>query len=212
MPRRRTRYRSRKRVPFWQRRSRRASGFEVLWYLVLGMAWLIVALIKALWRLARRYRTKGQPTALITGKRTTSDLRKMPEWCEHYRSARSAFVFTCDQVLGPENLRCACCQVTFKVRGRRGFHVDHIRPVATHPHLSFDVTNFQLLCSHCNTRKRANQPLTPERRSKKLVLALERERREWLRRHGDVDPIYKLLDAHEVEPGSWATQKEKGYG
>ena len=47
--------------------------------------------------------------------------------------------------------------------------VDHIRPVRTHPELSFDLDNLQTLCSACHTRKTrvevGHPELSPQRRA-----------------------------------------------
>ena len=36
---------------------------------------------------------------------------------------------------------------------RRRLEVDHVLPVATHPHLSFDLSNLRTLCVRCHARK-----------------------------------------------------------
>lgn len=54
--------------------------------------------------------------------------------------------------------------VRFQARRRDGFRcvlcgsagdleVDHIKPVRSHPHLAFDLTNLQTLCVSCHSRK-----------------------------------------------------------
>jgi 5-methylcytosine-specific restriction endonuclease McrA len=45
--------------------------------------------------------------------------------------------------------KCMCCG---KVPDR-GVNVDHIKPRKTHPHLSLEFDNLQVLCSRCNKRK-----------------------------------------------------------
>ncbi|MTD99930.1 HNH endonuclease [Paracoccus sp. YIM 132242] len=43
--------------------------------------------------------------------------------------------------------KCVQCSA----RGR--LEVDHIKPVRTHPELSYDLTNLQTLCPSCHSRK-----------------------------------------------------------
>jgi len=40
-----------------------------------------------------------------------------------------------------------------KCRARGRLEVDHIKPVRTHPELSFDLTNLQTLCASCHSKK-----------------------------------------------------------
>lgn len=40
-----------------------------------------------------------------------------------------------------------------KCGARSRLEVDHIKPVRTHPELSFDLTNLQTLCATCHSRK-----------------------------------------------------------
>lgn len=44
---------------------------------------------------------------------------------------------------------------------------DHIKPVRTHPELAYTLTNLQILCGACHTRKTrievGHKPLTPKR-------------------------------------------------
>lgn len=50
-------------------------------------------------------------------------------------------------ILERDGYRCKDC-------GRRGrLEVDHIKPVRTHPALSYEPSNLQALCSPCHTRK-----------------------------------------------------------
>ena len=46
-----------------------------------------------------------------------------------------------------DDFKCVKC----KARGR--LEVDHIKPVRTHPELSFDLTNLQTLCKPCHSAK-----------------------------------------------------------
>nr|WP_273544861.1 HNH endonuclease signature motif containing protein [Heliomarina baculiformis] len=52
---------------------------------------------------------------------------------------------------------------------RRRLEVDHIKPVRTHPELSFDPRNLQTLCGPCHARKTriecGHKPKSPERRA-----------------------------------------------
>lgn len=59
--------------------------------------------------------------------------------------------------------RCVSCGT----RGR--LEVDHIKPVRTHPELSFALDNLQPLCARCHARKTAIEcgfaPLDPRRQA-----------------------------------------------
>ncbi|MEL7488893.1 MAG: HNH endonuclease signature motif containing protein [Pseudomonadota bacterium] len=60
-----------------------------------------------------------------------------------------------------DGFQCVQCGA----RGR--LEVDHIKPVRTHPELSFDLDNLQTLCPSCHTRKTriecGHPPPSPER-------------------------------------------------
>jgi 5-methylcytosine-specific restriction endonuclease McrA len=43
--------------------------------------------------------------------------------------------------------RCTCCGI------RSGLHLDHIKPISTHPELCLDFLNVQYLCGPCNRIK-----------------------------------------------------------
>ncbi|MEM1149843.1 MAG: HNH endonuclease signature motif containing protein [Pseudomonadota bacterium] len=51
------------------------------------------------------------------------------------------------QILERDGYRCKSCGA----RGR--LEVDHIKPVRTHPELSYDPGNLQALCPSCHARK-----------------------------------------------------------
>lgn len=191
---------------------RKRSGFgEVLFFLGLGLVWVGIMILRkvgggavyVIWYLVLRDPEEERRQAAIRAQKASKkgSLRSTSDWKRHFQSARSLFVRTCEEALGAAHLHCACCQVEFPTRSPRGFHVDHILPVATNPELSFDVRNFQLLCATCNLDKSDGQPLAPERRPKKLVAALERTRREWLRNQGGTDPIHALMATHAAKRG-----------
>jgi hypothetical protein len=55
------------------------------------------------------------------------------------------------KILKEQGARCACCG-----RGREhnvALHVDHIKPMYTHPELKLDPSNLQVLCEDCNLGK-----------------------------------------------------------
>lgn len=60
-----------------------------------------------------------------------------------------------------DGFRCVRCGA----HGR--LEVDHVKPVRTHPELSFDLANLQTLCPACHSRKTAIEvgiaPLDPQR-------------------------------------------------
>lgn len=64
--------------------------------------------------------------------------------------------------------------------GSRGrLEVDHIKPVRTHPELSFELSNLQTLCPSCHSKKTCVEvgmaPADPERqRWRDMVRALHR--------------------------------------
>jgi 5-methylcytosine-specific restriction enzyme A len=51
------------------------------------------------------------------------------------------------QALRRDGWRCVKCG------GRRRLEVDHIRPVRSHPELSFELSNLQTLDARCHSRK-----------------------------------------------------------
>ena len=51
------------------------------------------------------------------------------------------------QILERDGWKCRQCPE------RRRLEIDHIKPVRTHPELSFDPRNLQALCGPCHTRK-----------------------------------------------------------
>jgi 5-methylcytosine-specific restriction protein A len=50
-------------------------------------------------------------------------------------------------ILERDGWKCRCCGE------RRRLEVDHVKPVRTHPELSFNPANLQALCGPCHTRK-----------------------------------------------------------
>lgn len=76
-------------------------------------------------------------------------------------------------VLERDGFACVVCGE------RRRLEIDHIKPVRTHPELSFDPRNLQALCGVCHARKtrlEVGHKPTPEDRLKwrEGVHALER--------------------------------------
>lgn len=65
------------------------------------------------------------------------------------------------QVLDRDDWQCVQCGE------RRRLEIDHIKPVRTHPELSYDLNNLQTLCGRCHARKTrlevGHTPLPPER-------------------------------------------------
>ncbi|WP_208348795.1 HNH endonuclease [Pseudaestuariivita rosea] len=66
-------------------------------------------------------------------------------------------------ILERDGYRCRECGA----RGR--LEVDHIKPVRTHPQLSYDPDNLQSLCPSCHTKKTrlecGHPPLSPQRQA-----------------------------------------------
>ncbi len=65
------------------------------------------------------------------------------------------------QALDRDGWQCVQCPE------RRRLEVDHIKPVKTHPELSYVLANLQCLCGSCHARKTrievGHKPLPPER-------------------------------------------------
>jgi 5-methylcytosine-specific restriction endonuclease McrA len=62
-----------------------------------------------------------------------------------------------------DRFRCVECNAAGRLE------VDHIKPVRTHPELSFDLSNLQTLCASCHTKKTrlecGHVPLDPQRQA-----------------------------------------------
>ena len=67
------------------------------------------------------------------------------------------------QALNRDGWQCVKCGE------RKRLEVDHIKPVRTHPELSYVLANLQCLCGPCHTRKTrievGHKPLTPKRQA-----------------------------------------------
>ncbi len=65
------------------------------------------------------------------------------------------------QALDRDGWQCVQCGE------RRRLEVDHIKPVRTHPELSYSLRNLQVLCGSCHARKTrievGHKPLDPKR-------------------------------------------------
>jgi 5-methylcytosine-specific restriction endonuclease McrA len=51
--------------------------------------------------------------------------------------------------------KCPNCPTTFPVISC--FVIDHIKPLRSHPNLAIELSNLQLLCADCNSRKGAGE-------------------------------------------------------
>ena len=64
---------------------------------------------------------------------------------------------------------------------RRGLQIDHIKPVRSHWHLRFEISNLQVLCKRCHsakTRVEIGLPeLSPQRRDWRAYVKNEQQRR-----------------------------------
>lgn len=88
--------------------------------------------------------------------RANPEKRAALENVRRTRKAGSGGKFTAAQIAtlhSKQRGRCACCSTNLKGR----FHRDHIMPVALGG--SSDITNIQLLCPTCNSRKGAKHPI-----------------------------------------------------
>lgn len=61
-----------------------------------------------------------------------------------------------DDLFLRQGKKCATCKVRIAKRGKFRYHIDHVMPVKRHG--SNDISNLQLLCVRCNTRKKAKHP------------------------------------------------------
>ncbi len=72
------------------------------------------------------------------------------------------------QALERDGWQCVQCGT------RKGLECDHIQPVRTHPELSYVLSNLQMLCGRCHTRKTrievGHKPLTPKRQAWRNLL------------------------------------------
>ena len=50
-----------------------------------------------------------------------------------------------------QNKCCAICKEC--INQLKGSHIDHIKPLSTHPHLALDTNNMQVTHAECNLRK-----------------------------------------------------------
>lgn len=68
-----------------------------------------------------------------------------------------------------DGFQCVKCNA----RGR--LEVDHIKPVRSHPELSFEISNLQTLCGSCHSRKTIIEtglrPIDPKRQAWRDLLA-----------------------------------------
>jgi hypothetical protein len=78
---------------------------------------------------------------------------KAREWAQKRRHIGRLPRGTVAKLLKLQRWRCACCAVDI----RRGYHVDHVMPLARGGRHEPD--NLQLLCGPCNVRKSAKDPI-----------------------------------------------------
>ncbi len=75
----------------------------------------------------------------------------------------SAWKYLCGQVFAEESVCWICRELvdfTLPPRTRWSKSVDHVKPVATHPHLVLVRANLRLAHVGCNSRKR-DRPMEP---------------------------------------------------
>ena len=90
------------------------------------------------------------------------------------------------EILERDRFRCQSCGC-----GRR-LEVDHVKPVRTHPELSYDPGNLQALCPGCHTRKtRIECGHPPPRKDRQdwrnMVETLERPGKSKIEQTGEND-------------------------
>lgn len=75
------------------------------------------------------------------------------------------------QALDRDGWQCVQCGA------RRRLEVDHIEPVRTRPDLAYALSNLQVLCSGCHSRKTlvelGQKPLSPERLQWRELLRMQ---------------------------------------
>jgi 5-methylcytosine-specific restriction endonuclease McrA len=98
---------------------------------------------------------------------------------ERWRTLRVA-------ILERDGFKCRSCGTGGRLE------VDHIRPVRTHPELSYEPGNLQSLCPSCHTKKTriecGHPPPSPERQDwTKAVSQLERPGKKGIIHKGETD-------------------------
>lgn len=71
--------------------------------------------------------------------------------------------------------RCCSCGATPRHDNQVVLHVDHIKPLRTHPSLALDISNLQVLCEDCNKGKswyHSKDYRTDEQRNKLIEMKL----------------------------------------
>lgn len=91
-------------------------------------------------RLAERMAAKSHNECADAIRTASRQFCASPEWRALAASTIERYGMTC--------MRCGITP-----RKRADVNVDHIKPRKTHPHLSLDPDNLQVLCRWCNKRK-----------------------------------------------------------
>lgn len=72
------------------------------------------------------------------------------------------------QALERDGWACVCCGA------RTRLEIDHIKPVRTHLHLAYALSNLQTLCARCHSKKTrfevGHKPLCPKRQEWRELL------------------------------------------
>ncbi|MBB20217.1 MAG: hypothetical protein CMP20_12260 [Rickettsiales bacterium] len=151
--------------------------------------------------LARKLRNLGQPDHDLEGRlaRQKASKKAKVEQANAKHKERKDF-YTSDtwrslryQALLTHGRRCLCCGATPETGAV--LHVDHIKPRSTHPELSMDIDNLQILCADCNLGK-SNVDDTDFRPRKREVVwddELEQMKR-------DMETAYLRLEMLDDEP------------
>ena len=110
----------------------------------------------------------AQLKAIAKKKSRAIDSKKLTvnELAESLKTASCGFLATGewtalrDRVINHYGGKCMCCGRT--PSDHRHINVDHIKPRKTHPELSLDFDNLQVLCGVCN-KKKGNKHMTDYR-------------------------------------------------
>lgn len=87
---------------------------------------------------------------LKSKKSAPAKIKKKPAASESFYSSR-AWKILRYKALELHGNNCQCCGASPKDGAK--IHVDHIKPKSTHPELSLDLRNLQILCADCNIGK-----------------------------------------------------------
>lgn len=107
---------------------------------------------------------KRRSQAEVLRKKVADWQKKNPDKCSLYARNRRALKKTSgthtlaeiEALLKKQNFKCASCFIQIKNVGKNGRHADHIVAISTGG--TNDISNIQMLCQPCNSRKYNKDP------------------------------------------------------